>query len=302
VFALVSSLLAVLSCRHSQVPLPAENAANAGPGSSARGEYIVRSVAVCGGCHAADQKNVDGPLSGGAEFSNWKLGTSRGSNLTSDRATGLGNWSEAEIVRALRNGVSRDGRLLSPVMPYAWYHEMSDEDAFAVARYLKSLPAVSHEVKQSPNLVFKLGKLFFIGPEPAMAVPSPRSGATAEYGAYLSLHVALCVDCHTPRGGLKSEPDRKRLYAGTNHPPQDFPENPANITPDPDTGIGKWSEADFVRTLRTGVTPDGGTLNRFMPWPELKRMSDDDLKAMYRYLRTVPPIRSEIQPASVTRK
>src|SRR5262245_60871972 len=89
-------------CRTAQVALPALSASS--DATVARGEYIVRNAAVCGHCHAADRKNPDGPLSGGAEFKNWRVGVSRASNLTPDADTGLGAWSEAEIVRAMRNG------------------------------------------------------------------------------------------------------------------------------------------------------------------------------------------------------
>jgi mono/diheme cytochrome c family protein len=282
-----------ISCSHTQVPLPQLPAsASTSIAGAERGEYIVRSVAVCGSCHAAvgPQRDPDGPLSGGMEFHNWRIGTARASNLTPDPETGLGAWSEAEIVRALRNGQSRNGRLITPVMPYEWWHEMSDEDAFAVARYLKSLPPVRNEVKQSPNLVFKLGKVF-LRPKPAMSVTAPPRRASVEYGAYLSQHVGLCADCHTQRGGLMQKADKSRLFAGMSKPPKGFPSPTPNITPHPETGIGKWSEADFVKAMRTGVTPSGEKLKPFMPWPKLQRMTDDDLHAIYAYLRTVPPIR-----------
>src|SRR5439155_27346499 len=109
------------------------------------------------------------------------------------------------------------------------------------------------------------------------------------YGSYLSQHVGLCADCHTPRTGIRSTPDKSSLFAGTAHPPKDFPANPSNLTPDP-TGIGSWSEADFLRTLRTGVNPSGVSLNPFMPWQQNRRMSDDELRAIYRFLRTVPAV------------
>src|SRR5690606_36215260 len=118
--------------------------------------------------------------------------------------------------------------------------------------------------------------------------------ATAEYGRDLANHVGLCADCHTPRGGIRSTPERDRLLAGTNSPPDGFPANPSNLTPDPETGIGAWSEAEFLRTLRTGVNPRGDSLHAFMPWVQIGRMTDGDLQAIYRYLRTVEPIRNEI--------
>ena len=263
--------------------------------TAARGEYIVRNVAVCGGCHAADPSHdVDGPLSGGMEFRDWRIGTARAANLTSDPETGLGNWSEALIVRALRNGEKNTGTILAPVMPYAWFHEMSDEDAFAVARYLKTLPPVKHEVTQSRNLMFKIGAQLFLKPLPGTTETAPPRGVTAAYGGYLAQHVGLCGECHTPRTGLRSEADRSRLFAGMPHPPKDFPANPSNLTPDTATGIGGWSESDFIRTIRTGIDPRGNHLSPFMPSRQIARMSDDDLRAIFLYLRTLPPIHNVV--------
>jgi mono/diheme cytochrome c family protein len=297
--ALVPWTIALSGCHHGSVPLPTSALAVATGGDTtglvARGEYIVRTVAVCGGCHAADPaKDVDGPLSGGLTFKDWRLGTIRASNLTPDSATGLGAWSDAEIVRALRNGEARDGRLLAPVMPYEWLHDMSDRDALAVARYLKSRPAVPNVVHENPDVWFKLGRSLFLGPKHGTAASAPPRDSTAAYGGYLAQHVGLCAECHTPRHGAMSKPDRHRLFAGSAHPPKDFPENPANLTPDSATGIGRWSEADFVRTLRTGVDPKGDSLHAFMPWRQIRRMSDDDLRAIYHFLRALPPIRNAV--------
>lgn len=292
--ALVAAAVIVAACGGGHVPLPALSASTVGDttGLVARGEYIVRSVAVCGHCHAADPRNSDGPLSGGYAFRNWRLGTIRASNLTPDPETGLGRWSDAQIVRAIRSGEDREGHTLAPVMPYAWFRGMSERDALAVARYLKSLPPVRNEVKNRPNLVYRAAKVFVLGPEHPTATVAPPAGATPEYGRYLANHVSLCGDCHTPRGGLQNAHDMDRLFAGDAS--SSFPANPANLTPDTATGIGRWTEEDFLRTLRTGVNPRGDTLHPFMPWRELRRMRDDDLRAIYRYLRTLRPIRHEI--------
>jgi cytochrome c553 len=304
IFCCVIALLLVIGCRHAQVPLPAlPQPANTNAAALvSRGEYIVRNVAVCGGCHAADpMHNADGPLSGGMEFRDWRIGIARAANLTPDPETGIGMWSDAEIVRALRNGLRKDGRLLAPVMPYEWFHEMSDEDALAVSRYLKSLTPVRHEVRQSPNFVFKLGRMFLLGPKPAISVAAPPRGITEQYGGYLAQHVGLCGDCHTPRSGLKSEPDKSRLFAGMAHPPKDFPAKPTNLTPDAETGIGHWNESDFLQTVRSGTRLNGATLHPFMPWRQIRRMSDDDLRAIYRHLRSLPPIRNNDAPAAQRR-
>src|SRR5205823_12651228 len=121
---------------------------------------------------------------GGTVLKVWRLGTIRGSNLTPDPVTGLGAWSGAEIVRALRNGEARDGRLLAPVMPYEWLHDMSDVDALAVARYVKRLPPVPNGVREQPNVWFKLGRSLFLGPTRGTVASAPPRGPTAAYGAY----------------------------------------------------------------------------------------------------------------------
>jgi mono/diheme cytochrome c family protein len=293
--AALASLLCLFAACHKTVPLPELSAGTVGDTSHLleRGEYIVRNVAVCGGCHTPDHR-ADGPLIGGTEFKDWRLGRIRAANLTGDSATGLGAWSEAEIVRAIRNGQRRNGRLLAPVMPYEWFHEMSDADAFAVARYLKSLPPVSNAVRQRPNLFFKFARNTFLGPRRAGSFAAPRRAATAQYGEYLSQHVGLCAECHTPTSGLQSKPNRGKLFSGQTKPPADFPALPSNLTPDSATGIGTWSEDDFLRTLRTGIDPRGDSLHSFMPWRQVRRMSDDDLRAIYRYLRTLRPISNRI--------
>ena len=290
--------IGVVACGGGDVPLPSPTViATDTSGLLARGEYIVRNVAVCGHCHAADPKNSDGPLSGGLAFRNWRLGTIRAANITPDMETGIGAWSEAQLVRAIRNGEDHEGDLLAPVMPYEWFHPMSDRDAFAVARYLRSQAPVRNAINHDESLIFKSAKLFLLKVVDDDVPPPPVRAATPEYGKYLANHVSLCADCHTPRGGIQARPDRDRLFAGDNDPPAGFPVPPANLTPDSATGIGSWSEADFLRTLRTGVNPRGDSLHAFMPWRELRRMTDDDLRAIYRYLRMVRPIRNAIEHA-----
>jgi mono/diheme cytochrome c family protein len=295
--AFVLSLALLAACGGGHVPLPTLTPATIGDttGLVRRGEYLVRYVANCGHCHAADpKKDSNGPLSGGMEFKNWRLGTIRASNLTPDSTTGIGVWSDAEIVRAIRNGEDRDGEVLAPVMPYASFNGMSDRDALAIVRYLRTLPPVRNVVKSDHNLAYRIGEWFFLKPTKQRSVKEPTRAAHAEYGRYLVHHVALCADCHTPRGGLQGEPRVDLLLAGEPDPPKSFPANPANVTPDTATGIGEWTEADFLRTLRTGEDPDGEELDEFMPWRQFGHMTDDDLRAIYRYLRTIRPIKQAI--------
>jgi mono/diheme cytochrome c family protein len=289
------STVAALACHRTSVPLPVLPSASGDVAAlTSRGEYIVRNAAVCGQCHASDPAHPDGPLSGGTEFKDWRVGTVQAANLTPDNETGLGTWTLAEIVRAIRNGQRKTGRLLAPIMPYNWLHDMSDADALAVAYYLKSQAPVRNPIAQRTNAVFKAGALFFMGPKPAASIAAPARAATPEYGRYLAQNAGLCAHCHTPLTGIESNPDQDRPFAGNAHPPKDFPANPSNLTPDSATGTGRWSEDDFLRTLRTGVDPRGHRLHPFMPWQEIRRMNDDDLRAIYRYLRTLAPIRNEV--------
>lgn len=291
--AVLAAPLALAACGRGHVPLADLSAASFGDtaGLVARGEHVVRNVAVCGHCHAAG-RDPDGPLSGGRPFRNWRLGTFRASNLTPDSATGLGAWSDAEVVRAIRAGEDRHGRVLAPVMPYAWFRGMSDRDALAVARYLRSLPPVVNRVENRPNLVYRAAELFVLSPVRPARGPAPRPAADSAFGRYLATSVALCADCHTPRGGVRKAHDRGRLFAGD--PSSVFPVAPSNLTPDVETGTGRWSEEDFVRTIRSGVNPRGDSLHAFMPWRELGRMADFELRAIYRYLRTVQAVRQEV--------
>ena len=288
--------LAITSCGGGHAPLPELTRTVLGDtaGLVTRGEYLVRTVANCGHCHAADAREPDGALIGGHEFSNWRIGTVRASNLTPDSATGIGAWGDAEIVRAIRTGTDRDGDVLAPVMPYAWFSGMAVRDALAITRYLRTLQPISHDVENDFNLIYRAAEMLVLGPAEAEKRALPPRGATVENGRYLAIHVALCADCHTPRGGIQNKPDMDMLFAGTDSPPAGFPANPANITPDTATGIGAWTEEEFLRALRTGVTPDGEEMHPFMPWQQFRDMADDDLRAIYRYLRTVPPIRNEV--------
>lgn len=224
------------------------------------------------------------------EFKDWRLGTIRAANITPDSATGIGGWSVAEIVRAIRTGEDREGHLLAPVMPYEWFNGMSERDAVAIALYLKSQAPVRSVVKNNPNLVYDFARTFMLKPVDDPPPVPPARAATAPYGRYLANHVALCAECHTPRGGIQNSADHDRLFAGDDDPPSSFPASPANLTPDSETGIGGWTEAQFIETLRTGENPRSDTLNTFMPWRQVRRMTDDDLRAIFRYLRTLEPI------------
>jgi cytochrome c553 len=148
------------------------------------------------------------------------------SNITPDRETGIGDWTDGEKVRAIREGIDRDGHTLFPMMPYADFRHMSDEDVYSLVAYLNSLPAVKHNVPRT-RLDFPVSLLVKSAPQPVDSVPHPDLNDKAQRGRYL-VAVAGCGGCHTG-----SERFRVAVVS-------------ANISPDLHTGIGRWTEQDFV--------------------------------------------------------
>jgi cytochrome c553 len=239
-----------------------------------RGQHLASAVAACVDCHGpalAGQVFVDDPA----------LGRIVSPNLTRGRG-GIGStFADADFVRAIRHGVDPSGRLLL-VMPSDVYNHFSDADLAAIIGYVRSLPAIetslpSNDIRPIGRLLFAIGQLSL---QPAARLDhlapraaAPPAGVTPEYGKYLA-DAAGCPSCHGP--GLSGGKIPQT-------PPNAVPA--ANITV---AGLGTWSEADFIRAMRTGMRPDGRILNTSMPWPYYAQMTDDELRAIWRYLQAVP--------------
>jgi len=259
-----------------------------------RGAYLVNSLGACGNCHTPrDAKNqpVAGmELAGGREF-DIEIAHIVGPNITPDKETGIGEWTEGQIVSALRNGKRPDGSILGPPMPVEMYRNLSDRDAEAIAAYLKSLKPVSHKVARS---TYKIPLPPAYGPVVGHVAEPDRKDKIA-YGAYLSGPVAHCVECHTPREKGKLVLDR--IGAGG----REFPDfaNPGavsvsrNITPDPGDGLGDWSDADIKRAILLGKRRDGTPLAGTMPFAAYNKMTSDDVNAIVFYLRSLPPLKTK---------
>ncbi len=276
--------------------------------SIARGEYIFKFQAQCWSCHEQHGRNPDSSPSGGQLFDLTDVGPGFGKwysrNLTPDHETGLGKWTDGEIVQAVREGLSRDRTALFPIMPLDWYNGMADEDVLSVVAYLRSLPATKNEVpKRTPSFMAKALMTFkVVKPMDPITAPvtAPARGVTPEYGRYLSSNLADCADCHTPRNIQNGQFYLDSLFAGGTIPIEGA--FARNITPDEETGIGRWTEDQFISTVTTGVRPDGTVLSPVMPYAYYKSWDPDDLHAVYAYLKTVPAKKRTSLPGVVSQR
>ena len=255
----------------------------------ARGKHLVFSSAHCINCHS--NKNPDSlialeqdvPLSGGVMFD---VGIAKiySKNITPDKETGIGKYSDQEIARILRYGVHANG---APVLDFMPFHNTSDEDLTAIISYLRAQKPVRNVIPENTyGVMGKVVKAFLIKPVgPDGEVPKTvERDTTAAYGKYLAVSVAECNGCHTKRdlaGKFTGEP-----FAGGNEI-EGFVT--PNLTPDQSGRISGWTQQNFIDRFRMGkLFP-----NSPMPWNSFKRMSDDELKAIYKFLRSTKPVKTE---------
>jgi mono/diheme cytochrome c family protein len=283
-------------------------AARTDPATVERGRYLVEDVIGCAGCHgdptSAKKPGASAavPLSGGVVF-DIPPGRFYPPNITPDRETGIGNIPDSLLARAIREGVRDDGRVMIPFMEK---QELSDEDIVAVLSYVRAQPAVHHVVP--PHERTLIGDVVFAtllatpkGPQTPPPAVSPR-GATVENGRYLVEVAVGCGGCHTQRdmasgaytgpklaGARAQIEDESGGHAGRMW-------SPRNITIAPKTGVlARLTEDQFVARFRAGRLQPGSP----MPWETFRRMHEDDLRAMYRYLVTVPPVENDPGPLFV---
>jgi mono/diheme cytochrome c family protein len=278
------------------MPLLSATPVAAGEDAIERGDYLVRA----GGCFSCRTAPGGEQLAGGRALAT-PFGTFYSPNITADPETGIDRWTDAQFLRALRDGVRPDGANYFPVFPYPSFTGISDSDALAIKAYLFSVPAV-HQSNRPHDVGFPFSwrflqtawKWLFFTPGPFH--PEPERSVAYNRGAYLVTALAHCGECHTPRNMLGAVRSSMRL-AGT----PDGPDGQLvpNITPDPATGIGKWEKEDVVELLRTGTTPEQGKVKGAMRetiQDGLKYLSDADLDAIAEYLFAQPPIVHEMRP------
>ena len=256
-----------------------------------RGSYLVNTIGACGNCHGRDASGTlrtDNSPAGGFVFDEIEpdLGHVIAPNITPDKDTGVGKWSEADIIVALRNGKRPDGSIIGPPMPIPVYGQLSDQDATAIAAYLLSQPPVKDSVGKSQ---YKIPLPPDYGP-PVVHVDAPSPADKVTYGGYL-VTVGHCVLCHTPPGADK--PFNMDLAFAGGRPFPTFSGIPAtvsrNITSDPDHGLGKWSDQEIKNAITRGVRPDGTKLTGPMPFEWYAKMTPIDIDAIVAFMRTIKP-------------
>jgi len=260
-----------------------------------QGEYLFRAAG-CSACHS-DEDNQGAPLAGGRALKTG-FGTFYVSNITPDPETGIGRWSEDDFRRALREGISPEGRHYYPAFPYTSYTRLSDSDLHALWSYLSSREPVRRMNKPHAlpwylrsRTALAVWKWLYFKPGPFQ----PPSGKAPEWtrGAYLVNAVAHCGECHTPRNFLGGFKEALQL-AGNPHGVDDT-EIP-NITPDKKTGIGGWSVSDIADYLETGMTPDGdfaGDLMADVIDHSTSHLTQEDRRAIAAYLKSLPAVKTE---------
>jgi mono/diheme cytochrome c family protein len=270
----------------------ATNAQPIGSALIAKGEYLTKA-ADCAACHTAPGGK---PFAGGRAFK-LPFGTIYSTNITPDQETGIGRWSDAEFVRALHRGIGRNGEDLYPAFPYTAYTLLSTDDVLAIRAYLSILqPVTARNVDNT--LIFPFNQRYTLRAWKLLFMPSGRwtpssdQDAVWNRGSYLAEALAHCGDCHTPRN-LMFATKSNRKYAGAVIDGW----KAYNITPDIETGIGAWSDAEIEQYLSSGHAPARGSAGGGMGEAidlSLRHLSSEDITALTRYLRAIAPQRSEL--------
>jgi mono/diheme cytochrome c family protein len=266
--------------------------------AAARGQYI---FAVAGGC-ACHTVPKETPHAGGRAFP-IPLGTVYSTNITQDKETGLGAWTDQQIIDAIVKGIRRDGSRSLPVMPYEKYSGMAQEDLNALVAYLRTLKPVKKptpELKTKAPFVRSLGTWAYLktfGRFSSSPAQAPKAGI--ERGRYLVEHVSLCGDCHTPRNSI-GVPKQSLYMAGAGQDIGPLGEAVPNITPDKETGIGSWKREEIAELLISGTKPDFDNVQGLMyeviqGTPHgYKDMTKEDALAIADYLKSIPAIANKI--------
>ena len=306
--ALIAGGLSWLSLhKPAQRPASTEKIA-ATPERLARGAYLVEHVADCLGCHSDHTLAYGMPVKLGTEGEGGYIfdkkigfpGVVAAQNITSDPETGLGKWTDGEVLRAMREGIDRNGNALFPMMPYEHLARMSDEDAKSIVVYLRTLKPIRKAVPDK-KLDFPVNYIVKFIPKPLSGpVQAPDRKNSVGYGEYMAT-IGGCYECHTPHDD-HNKLDANRPFAGGWKM-----EGPwgrvvtANLTPSTDGFMKSATKTEFISRFKAFASLDPATApevpkgqNTVMPWMAFSKMTDEDLGAIYDYLKTVKGIENHI--------
>jgi len=259
-------------------------AAQAEP-SLERGRYLVEGPAGCGNCHTPLGPTgfvMEQDLGGRLVEKNAAF-TAIAPNITP--AGDIGGWSDAEAVRAIREGIRPDGSVIGPPMPIVLYRGLSDDDVMSIVMHLRTVPSVENDPGDS---VYNIPLPPAYGP-PVETVAHPVEGVTEEYGAYLAGPVAHCVECHTTFGEMGPMFDTHLGAGGFEFHGPWGTSVASNITSHKD-GLAAYSDAELTAMITQGLRPDGSRMMPPMPYGYFAQMTDDDVAALILYLRGIPPL------------
>ena len=255
-----------------------------------RGKYLVESVVGCGNCHTPQGPNgpIQGKaLAGGLEFDHPGFFKAYSTNITPDRDTGIGKWTDAELKVAIREGKRPDGTLIRPPMPFELYRNIADVDLDAIVAYLHTVPAVKNV---APKSKYEIPLPRSYGPPITKPVTAPPRSDKLAYGAYLAGPLGHCIECHTPLAANGRSEFDTLLGAGGRQFQGPFGVSVSkNITSDPVEGLGKWTDAEIERAIRKGIDKNGDALKPPMGFAYYDKISADDMAALIAYLRSLPP-------------
>jgi len=274
------------------------------PERIARGQYLANHVNGCTTCHAQrDWTKFSGPVkegtvgTGGQEFPLGPVGKLYAKNIT---PAGIGSWTDGELLRAVTQGVSRDGTPLFPLMPYPHFGRMSEDDVHAVLAYIRTLKAIENPPEPARELNFPLNLIVRTIPGPNTYGTRPSPDDKVAYGKYMT-EAALCSECHTPIDDRGTPLPGMAYAGGLEIIETGYRVRAANITPDANTGIGSWTEQQFIDKFKGFEKPTNVTLaeheraqNTPMPITAYAGMTREDLSAIYAYLRTIKPVTNRV--------
>jgi mono/diheme cytochrome c family protein len=307
----VSAALAHSGCHRRYIRPITDEPIAANPERLARGSYLVNQVLACGACHTSrahgnpmvEPERTDAFLGGGNLYTQKGFGTLWVPNISADADTGIGRWKDDELLRALRDGVLPDESFMTPIMPFAAYQHLCDEDARAVVTYLRTVPGYHQAKPREDNRLGFMPKLMFkvVGVQmhnPVSGVAAPNRADKIDYGHYL-VRVAACSECHslTQKG---PRPESDPLYLAGSDAPFEEPTlgkvYARNLTGDPETGLGRYDAPAIKAAIRNGTRLDGKRMAPPMSVmvPHYSGMSDEDLDAVAAYIKALPPAKNRV--------